>query len=226
MGDDPKDAAEGFWARLNHPVIGVFITSAIAWNWEIIYIMFRGLPMPQATIDYINKKYLTSGNLYNLVIVPFFLTALFLGFGPWLHELYNRYKEWAKVKTTKLAPVFKFKLDELQSKYDSDMLKGKEREKGLANTITTEREISSKKISSLEKDWRAYRDTYNLRDGGQVNIMGLGNVNGYQLVTNNADLQNELSSAKKTIGDFTKEVENLIKENGELKVLLEHERKK
>ena len=94
MSDDLQKAGEGFWARINHPVIGVFITSSVFWNWEILYYLFRGLGTTQETVTFVNSQFLRPENWKNLVLIPAGLTFGFLIVAPALQETYSNYKIW------------------------------------------------------------------------------------------------------------------------------------
>jgi hypothetical protein len=86
----PKD--EGFWGRFNHPIFGAFAASWLVWNWEIVYLLIRGLPSASDTIKEINERYLTREHLPHLLWIPLSVAIVFLLLGPILKDLYSLYK--------------------------------------------------------------------------------------------------------------------------------------
>jgi hypothetical protein len=105
---------EGFWARFNHPIFGAFVTSWIAWNWEVPYLLIRGLATATDTIKEIHEKYLVSDRLSHLLWIPALVSAAFLLGGPVLKELYELYKSKMKARIGRYAVVSKWEYDQLE----------------------------------------------------------------------------------------------------------------
>jgi hypothetical protein len=226
MSDDVQGAAEGFWARINHPVIGVFITSAIGWNWEIFYYIIRGLETPQETIDLIHKQYLNPGNWVNLLFIPLLITISFLSCAPWLHEVYARYKEWVRAKTMKVGPKFQFEFDDLKLKFDNEIKQKQDQINGLANTVSHERNISKDKIESIQKELDLYKESERLKGNRNTYIEGLGHIDVFGILQQRKQLDAQLISKDKIIDDLSKEVSKLKLEKADLVVLIDQEKHK
>lgn len=112
---------EGFLARINHPIFGAFAASWLVWNWEIPYILIRGLGIPKETIAEINVDYLNSAHLWNILWLPLLMTTAFLVLGPVLRDGYSTYREfikviwnWADMKLKGFQPVPASQLKELE----------------------------------------------------------------------------------------------------------------
>ncbi len=230
MTDEIKDATGGFLGRINHPVIGAFITSVLVWNWEILYYMFRGLSTAQATVNLLHREYLTLDNWFNLFFVPLLITILFLGVAPWLHELYDSWKEWTHSNMEKFSPKPKYEFDNFKKQYDLDLktLKGEKevKEREYARIISSERESTSRKIESLERDLKASQETRRI----QVNYSPYpgtpGNFDLYQTIKDRDKYLTELNAEKEANRELVTKNENLTNEIDELKILLEIKKKK
>lgn len=124
MADSPEDSnnlSKTLLARLNHPVIGLFIGSWIVWNWEVIYWLLCGIKDPGQTISIVSTQYLRSDRWHDLVTVPLLATVAYVLLGPFLIELNTLYKdllktarEFLQAMINKLRPVPRIDLERVQ----------------------------------------------------------------------------------------------------------------
>jgi hypothetical protein len=172
MTDPVNDAAEGFWARINHPVIGVFITSSIIWNWEITYYLIRGVGGSTQTVDFIEHEYLCGANWVNLLFWPGLITAGFLVLAPVLYESYSNYKLLCKGILKKLEPVFNYQYKDTIENYEVNI---KSRD---ASIVTLQKrvddEMGSRKAEQRihQADYEKLLASYNVAKRNPVNIPG------------------------------------------------------
>lgn len=120
-----NDLGKALMARLNHPVIGLFIGSWVVWNWEVIYWLLCGIKDPQNTFSILTTQYLIPTRLHDLVVVPLLATLVYVIFGPFLIELNMLYKDLLKTireffsaRIAKLEPVPKYQVDTLKTQLD------------------------------------------------------------------------------------------------------------
>ncbi|GEM_PF-5015935 len=182
MNDDTKSSAEGFWARLNHPVIGVFITSVIIWNWEIFYFLIRGLDKTQDTVEFVKQQYLKWGNWPNLFLWPLVITVAYLLSAPHLHEAYLNYKEWCREWAKKFKPITNLKYEKTNFAYEQKI-------KNLHELIEAEKlgrkddaQIYGKNRSEFLKEMERLNGIYELTKGRPAIIDGIGYLEPLQMV--------------------------------------------
>jgi hypothetical protein len=82
----------GLYEKLNHPVLGPFITAWAVCNWKPLYIIICGFNTPLYTIDYVSENYFQLLKNPYLAFYPLLATALYLWLGPLLANVYLSYK--------------------------------------------------------------------------------------------------------------------------------------
>jgi hypothetical protein len=167
--------AEGFWARLNHPVFGSFFTSVIVWNWEAFYFLIRGLGKTEETVVYVRQCYFNMGNLYNLVVVPALLTLIFLALAPGLFEAYVLWRKWWSAFAEKFKPIFNFVYKANSAKYENDIrvMKSKFENEKKARVVDEEK---NKEIQEKQKnDYDRLSAKYEMSKRNVVHVPGHGN---------------------------------------------------
>jgi hypothetical protein len=226
LTNDPiKDASEGFWARINHPVIGVFITSVVIWNWEIFFYIIRGLDTPQNTVAFVNKNFLNQGNFGNLIIVPAVLTALYLVSAPALHEAYSVYKIWWNGVATKQKPLFKFQYEKVYEDYKKQIIEKENIIKNEKKICLNDKTKLEATISDLSTQNEFLNGARQIDRGGRFNVPGYKQFDSsYQLLiefSNNrarvAELDRANGQLQGQIGDKLVEIKRLNGEVADLK---------
>jgi hypothetical protein len=196
MSEPLKDVSEGFWARINHPVIGVFVTSSILWNWEIIYYIFRGNGTTKDTVDFVYKSFLNWNNLGNLIIFPVAITLLYLISAPALHEGYFIYKIWWNGFATREKPLFKFQYEKVYEDYKRQITEMEKKHKSENDLHLTEKTKLETTISNLN-----LQNDY-LRNSNLMYKNANFHVPGYRHFSNANELLTEFNGLRAAVERF------------------------
>jgi len=220
MSDDLKAAGDGLWARINHPVIGVFLTSSLLWNWEVIYYIFRGLETPQATICFVHLNYLNWNNWFNLLLIPTVITFIFLAAAPWLKETYDRYKEWTNKLSLKLVPRAQYEFENLSAEHQRALTNEQTLNRDQQSQLRRQIEELSAQSKNLEKELVIYKKSRTLVDGGSVFVPGAGTLNALNLLRTNDSLRIDLNNSQNEVQRLNQVVNDLNLKITELHVSL------
>jgi hypothetical protein len=101
---EPAKAAEdiakksGLFEKLQHPVLGPFITSWAVCNWKPLYLIICGFDTPQYTMDFVCLHYFNWNEWPTMIGWPVLFTLIYLSIGL---ELANWYLKYKHNRTTK-----------------------------------------------------------------------------------------------------------------------------
>jgi hypothetical protein len=217
MGEEIQVAAEGFWARINHPVIGVFITSSIIWNWEITYYLIRGVGGSVQTVDFIEHEYLCPNNWVNLLFWPGLITLGFLGIAPMLYEGYSNYKLWWKGKAKKLEPILNYEYLRTKSRYEFDLESKKEEINSLLKARKADSENYQKAINDVTDQRNRFEAAYNLTKGRRFVVPAVGEYNADVLLMEFGSLRSQVAGLQQELNNRIVQINNKDVEIGNLR---------
>jgi hypothetical protein len=170
MSDPMQDASEGFLSRINHPVIGAFITSAIIWNWEIVYYLIRGFETTQLTVIFVNSNFINWSNWKNLILYPGIITVGFLLLAPALYEAYSVYKIWWNGFAKKEIPLFKFQYQMVYNNYQNQIDQRDAKIKQEMNNRENQKNQFEAKVSDLELKIQYLENSVYLNQGRTYSV--------------------------------------------------------